>query len=167
MGGSLLTAWMAFRGFDVVEDVLRAPSPQFEEIQKPVGHESTRLLLRFQVAELNREMAHDWGVAQLIFAVSTLLLILFATSEGRPTLIIAAVVLLIVAIQQFALMPRIVGLGRLLDFLPPDQALADRGELRALSVMYTGSEILKLLVGGVLVWQLFRAKRRSSSKLID
>jgi hypothetical protein len=93
------------------------------------GVDNTRLLLRYQIAELNRFYFDWYGVAQITLAFSLAACLLFATNGNKFVLLLAGAAILVVIVEKSFLYPEITYLGRLLDFAPKDTALILGGKV--------------------------------------
>jgi len=159
LGCGVLVALVATGNFRAVDRLVAAPHGQARAQIATLGQEGARLLLRHQAAETNRTLFETWELAQLPLGVLLLSLLLFGTHESRFALLPAALMLAIVLAQHFALTPRIVEIGRLLDFAPDPQAPL-RAQFRVLHGGYSGLEVLKWVMGLGLAAHLVRRHRK-------
>jgi hypothetical protein len=148
LGAGIFADIAVTRNFNTVERFLANPGSDAvaNEIQT-MGREREREILRRNAAEENNAIFHDWERSE--FAIGAALIGLLALERARPTnLAIAGGMIGIVAVQNFALSPRIAALGRLLPSMSAnDPAVAHFWTMHGI---YSGSEILKLLAGFVL-----------------
>ena len=91
-------------------------------------------------------------------------LLLFATSASKKTLGVALAMLLLVLVNQFAVLPSIIGLGRAVDFADSTKFPSQRKQLAAMHTVYSSFEGLKMLtglgLGGLLIFSRTDRKRR-------
>jgi hypothetical protein len=161
LGAGVLMAWVAIESFRSVDRLLSAPSPVAAIQIKSLGPDGARALFRYEAAEQNRALFQTWGSFQLILAVGFFSFLLFGSSEGKFSLLLALLMLLIVAVQRLAMTPELASLGRGLDFIPSEVPSLERNRFWMLHSLYTGSEIVKWGLGLVLGARLvFRYDRR-------
>jgi hypothetical protein len=162
LGASLLIAWAAAENFSAVDRLIAKPSPAALLSIKTLGPAGARLLLRYEASEFNRWLFHAWGTIQLIGGAGFFLFLLFGTREGKYPLVVVLLMLGVVVLQLFLLSPAMISLGRLTDFLPPNQPSGERNRFWVLHTAYVSFEALKwalaLLLGATLV------RRRGSSR---
>jgi hypothetical protein len=149
-GGGLLMAWYGARSFTTVHDVMGDPNPAFLLQTKPLGPAVTRLVLRYQIAEQNRVMFRNWELLQIAIGVFFFCYLLFGTTEGKITLFVCLLMLIVTVIQRFAISPELGIVGRSLQYVPPDVAAQDRAKFWLLHNGYLGLEALKYGFGVVL-----------------
>jgi hypothetical protein len=152
LGAGIFADIAVTRNFNTVERFLANPgnASAASEIDA-IGRDREREILRRNAAEENNGIFHDWERAE--FAIGAALIALLAL-ERAPVidLTIAGAMIAIVAVQAFALSPRIVALGRVIPSMPPgDPAVAHFWTMHGI---YSGSEILKLILGFALALRL-------------
>jgi hypothetical protein len=79
--------------------------------------------------------------------------------EGKFTLGLALGMIVITGIQRFGLSPELGNIGRTLDYLPRDLAVAERAKFWLLHSAYLGCEALKLGVSAILIALILRRTR--------
>jgi hypothetical protein len=142
---------IASQNFRAVDRLLEADQPQAQKAFESLGGtDSARLLLRYQVGEINRFFFENWGRIQFVLGGGLFLLLLFGTTEGKLPMALTLAMLAVVAISHFGLTPAIVGLGRELDFLPADAESPARGPFRARHSAYAILELVKMGIGAGL-----------------
>lgn len=159
LGGDILMAWFGARSFQSVNRVMNASNPVFAVQTRPLGPANTRMVLRFQVAELNRDLFQSWEYLQLALGVGFFSYLLFGTLEGKFSLALALAMLLLTAIQRFGLSSELGSIGKTLDYLPADIAVAERAKFWLLHSAYVGCEALKCGVGLILLAVVLRKTR--------
>jgi hypothetical protein len=161
LGAAILMAWVGTESFRSVDRVLAKPSPSALLSIKALGPAGAQLLLRYQVSEQNRWLFEAWGTVQLIGGAGFFLFLLFGTREGKYPLILVLLMLLVVLLQLFLLTPAMISLGRLVDFLSPNQPSGERNRFWVLHTEYGIAEVLKWVVGLLLGVRLMRRRGRS------
>lgn len=144
--GTILLAFTAAQNFWLI-DRLAGPEghPAFHMRAAALPPGEAREMLRYLSSELNRFWFQAWGWTEACFAVG--LLALAARLKHRKLLIGFALMLAVVTAMNVYLTPRIVEVGRALDFVPrapPPPTLAEFGRLHA---AYSILDLAKLLVG--------------------
>lgn len=165
LGGSLFMAVMAAQNFRLVDRLLANPAPVAGRLIQSGGAEGARLLLRYQVSELNRWSAENWGSVQLGLAALLFFLLLFGSLEGKLNLLLALLLLLVVLAERLLLTPEMVAQGRLLDFLPPEIGSTERSRLWLLEGASKGIQIGKLGVGLMLAVRLLGRSGNAGKKV--
>src|SRR6266581_4082258 len=121
--GAVSMAVVATQDFYTIDRLLEAPPhPTFAADVQKLGHDAARDLLRYLSSELNRLFFQYWNLAQLAIAV-------FVTA---------------------LITPRILSVGRSIDFVPrdpPPDGLRTFGLLHATYTVFDGVE----LILGILV----------------
>ena len=155
-------AWIAIDSFRSVDRLLGAPGPVVAIQIKALGPGGARALLRYQAAEQNRSFFETWEALQLILGAGFFSFLLFGSSEGKFSLLLLLIMVLIVGAQRFFMTPELASLGRAFDFIPADVPSVERNRFWMLHSVYIGSEILKWGLGLVLGARLiFHRERRS------
>ena len=147
MGGGLVMAWFGARGFQTVERVMNQSNPGFALQTKPLGPSVTRTVLRHAVAEQNRWLFQSWESMQIVIGVFLFGYLLFGTMEGKFTLLLALLMLIVVAVQRIGLSPAMATLGGGLDYLPGDSVATERARFWMLHGAYIALELTKLSLG--------------------
>ena len=98
------------------------------------------------------------SASQLVLGFVLFLLLLFGVRPQKTMLGAVALMTLIVGVQHFLLSPQVADLGRKLADLPPGDALNSR--FWTLHGIYSGSEILKLLIGFALAVRLATRRKQ-------
>ena len=152
-------AWFGARSFQTVDRIMNASNPVFAVQTRPLGQANTRLVLRHAIAEENRYLFQTWEYMQLILGIAFFSYLLFGTLEGKFSLALALALLLITAIQRFGLSTELGNIGKTLDYLPRDIAVAERAKFWLLHSAYLGAEALKFAVALVLLAVVLRKTR--------
>jgi hypothetical protein len=167
IAASIFMSWVAAENLRSVERTLHDPTASAIAQIKQLGYDNARQLLRYQAGESNRLYFHSWETVQLVLGLLLFGLLLFGTDSGKYTLIVPVLMLLLVALEHYAITPYVALLGRALEMLPGVAKAQDEARFRALHQAYGGIEIAKLLLGmglsGVMVFT-GRARRRKVHK---
>lgn len=160
--GTILMAFVAAENFWIIDRLLATSlNPAFHNNvhQLPVGE--GRALLRYLASEQNRLYFVWWGWAEAVFGV-VLLAMALRLKSGRVALSLALMLAIVAALQLY-LTPRIVEVGRALDFVPrepPPPHLAQFGWLHA---AYSIVDLLKLLVGFWVAYRLICSPQQAAA----
>src|SRR5215471_13247420 len=148
--GTVATAIVATENFYTIDRLLQAqPNPKFARDVAMLGHDEARDFLRYLSSELNRLYFQYWNLAQLPIGILALWLVGKGGQGPKPKWGIVAM-LGIVLFLTGLITPRIVSVGRALDFVPrvpPPDGLRTFGLLHATYTLFDGI----LLILGVLV----------------
>ncbi|HTS66647.1 MAG TPA: hypothetical protein VMH28_31705 [Candidatus Acidoferrales bacterium] len=158
-GGGIVMSWFGARSFATVTDVMNQSNPGFALQTKPLGPAATRTVLRHEVAEMNRWLFQFWESLQLLIGVFFFCYLLFGTMEGKLTLFVALLMLVLAAIQRIAVSPALGGLGASLDYLPAASVAPERAKFWMLHSAYIGMELAKLGLGVIVCALVLRRPR--------
>jgi hypothetical protein len=134
---------------------------------KQTGAKAAGFLLRRFTSDLNALVLTFWEWAEVGIAVILFLLVLFAGRPPRSALILLPAMLAIVLIQLFVVTPQIASAARDADEFQGSALIANPslGPLVVFQRIYTGTEILKLLMGcGVAARLMVRRSGGSSGE---
>lgn len=154
---------VAMKNLRSVDDVLERQqrSGLADGVKKLGGNAPARMFLRHLAAEQNRGLFEIWDWAQIAISLALLLFIVFGTREGKITMIIALVPILILFVQHMVLMPAIVGLGRELDFMDPSVQTPIRRQFGMWHGLYSALDLAKLTVLSGLTFLMIRSNGSS------
>jgi hypothetical protein len=156
--GIVVTAIVATQNFYTIDRLLKAqPNETFAVHAEKLGHDQTRELLRYLSSELNRLYFQAWNLAQLPLGILALWLVVRVPEANKPKWGIVAM-LGIVLFLTVLITPRIVSVGRALDFVarvPPPDGLRTFGLLHA---AYTVFDAVLLTMGVLVSLWLVNAK---------
>ena len=148
--GTVTMAIVATQNFYTIDRLLEAhPHATFAADVEKLGPEAARDLLRYLSSELNRLYFQYWNLAQLPIGILALWLIVKLPDANRPKWAIVAM-LGIVLFLTILITPRILSVGRSIDFVPrvpPPEGLRTFGLLHATYTVFDGIE----LILGILV----------------
>jgi len=162
LAGGLFLAVAARTSFRNVDRILDQPRPGAMVRIAKLGAADARMLLRYTVAEQNRDDSELWENGQLLLAFLFFFYLLFATREDKFVLGVALLLIVMVAIERFLVTPNVAALGRLLDFVPEAAPSPYRGRFAVLRHTHTGMEMAKWVVQLGLAALLISRSRRSS-----
>ena len=167
IAGCLLIAGFAFENVSLTDRLLANPLPQADEAIKTAGPTQARLLLHHFAAEEYRMYISDWGLLQIGLALITAAVVYFAADRRLLPAIMCGLMLVLVLFQYFAIGPELAYRGRESDFPPASLAVGAATRRRAMMEVYGGAEVVKLLIGGILVSYIFSFKSRRRVRAID
>ena len=163
LGCSLFMFLVATHNFKAVDGLLREPGAAKAALAKldPV---EARMLLRYHSSELNRYYFQAWEFAQL--AVLAAVAASGWSSLGRRNLgrVILGLLAAILLFERLSLTPEIIRIGRLIDFTGADGAGQERADCWKLHGMYSGVEVLKVVLVCGLSMMLFSKRHDSGAE---
>jgi hypothetical protein len=164
LAGIAVMATVATQNFRTVDRILIDPHPGAAQELKTIGHETARMLLRWEAGEQNRRLFEIWETAQLAMALAVFFVLLFGSTEGKYALALCLGLLVVVIVQRFLLTPMMTSLGRMIDFIPDTARSPERIKFGVLHLGYGGLEAFKCLIGILLAGKLLVRSRRKSSQ---
>jgi hypothetical protein len=172
LGCSLFMGAVAVLSFRSARTLLEEAPPQMHVLTQRVGgDEAMTHLLRYEVAEQNRQLFEIWEIFQIVMGLFLFGFLLFGTAEGKMPLALCLAMVVIVAAMHWLVTPHIIGLGRELDFLPVDSSPLIRSQLQARHAVYSALELVKLLfgtvLGALLIWPQTRKRQDRKLREID
>jgi hypothetical protein len=155
---STLCMWFAAtRSFATVERVLKRADPQFMESTKPLGEDSTRVVLRYLASEINRALFWGYGVLQIALGAILLMLVWRQTPRPRGDMGVVVAMLAMSVILTLVITPLLVSIGRSIDFLPRNPPPPIMPRFWVLHRSFTALDGAKLLAGiALLIHWMFR-----------
>jgi len=156
--GTVAMAIVATENFYRVDPIIDAQSnPVFASHIEKLGRDAIHDVMYYYSSELNRFYFQFWNVLQLVVGLLALWLIVKVPGSNRAKWEVVAM-LGIVLFLTIAITPRIVAVGRSLDFVarvPPPDGLRTFGLLHA---MYTVLDGVLLILGILVTLSLVRLK---------
>jgi hypothetical protein len=153
LGAGIFADLAVTQNFQTVDRFLAAPGSIGTSVElNRTGRDHARLILRRNAGEENNFIFLNWERGEIILGIALLATLFFGGRPQKLMLAGALSMLLIVAVQHFFLSPEVTDMGRKLADLPDDAALTKRFWM--FHGIYSGSEILKLLVGFALAVRL-------------
>ena len=141
---------VATQNFYIIDRLLEArPNPVFAADVEKLGHAPARALLYYLSSELNRLYFQYWNLAQLAAGILALWFVVRIPGADKPKWGIVAM-LGVALFLTVLITPRIVSVGRSIDFVPrdpPPPGLRTFGLLHAAYTVFDGIE----LILGILV----------------
>lgn len=161
LAGMLLLGGVASENFFMIDHLLQSPSSapfQKEVAALPPGE--ARVMLRHLAAELNRFYFNIWGWTELGLGA---LILGLAIRALRQTKFIAgfSIMLTLAAVMTLYMTPRIIVVGRSLDFVPRNPPPPGMSEFGMLHAAYSILELIKLLIGIGMAVALVRLPSRN------
>ncbi len=156
LAGTLLEWFIATQNFRTVDRVLSQGSQQLEEQSQPLSRDRLRVLFRHLASELNRYYFAAWGWAQLVLAAALLALLARLRITDSVSWLLVGGMLALVVVLHFIVTPRLVELGRSIDFIPRDPVPPEMGRFWKLHAAFTGLDAVKLVGGIVLLVRWIR-----------
>jgi hypothetical protein len=148
--GTVCMAIVATENFYTIDRLLQVlPNAKFSADVDKLGHDDTRALLYYFSSELNRLYFQYWNIVQLAIGIFTLWLVVRGPDIPKAKWAIVAMLSIVIFVTVL-ITPRMVSVGRQLDFVPrvplPD-GLREFGLLHAAYTVLDGI----LLILGILV----------------
>lgn len=150
LAGSVFVAVVATQNFYTIDRLLEAqPNPAFNASVEKLGRPQAREFLRYLSSELNRLYFQYWNLGQLVIGILVLWLVVKIPEAKKAKWGVVAM-LGIVLFLTVAITPKMLSIGRSIDFVPrepPPPGLRTFGLLHATYSMLDGVEFIL----GVLV----------------
>ena len=144
-GGTVFMWMVAIKNFQIVEAILETPTESFQGVASMFPVETLRLLMRYQASEVNRLFFESWGIIQI--GISAMVARL-TWQWGRRLYFATAIILLAIClVLQFYVVPEVIRLGRIIDFISRQSDLPDVTLFWRFHHIYTSLDIVKLLGG--------------------
>ena len=153
-------AWVATQNFRQVDRLLSREDPTATLRLKPLGA-NARPILRYQASEQNRWYFQKWETIQIIYGAFFFFVMLFGSRENKFVLLGVLLMIVLVMVQKFLITPEVTALGRMIDFVPPEQHSPERNRFWILHSAYTGVELGKWAVALLLTAQMVFSRKRS------
>lgn len=146
LGAGIFADVAVTQNFQTVDRFLTAPGSTSTSIElNQIGRPRERVILRRNAGEENNFLFENWERAEIILGALLLATLIFGERPNKLMLSAALAMWVIVGVQHFLLSPEVTEMGRRMADLPDDAALTKRFWM--FHGIYSGSEILKLLVG--------------------
>jgi hypothetical protein len=153
LGASFLADLVITQNYRTVDRFLLEPGGAKTSIRlNEIGRARVRLVLRQNAGEENNWILRNWECLEFAIGGALFLLLLFGDRPRKSMLAVSLLLLAIVAAEHFLLTPRIVGLSRIVDDLPP--AAPEYKTFRMLYGLYGTLDVLKALSGCALATRL-------------
>jgi hypothetical protein len=146
LGAGIFADVAVTQNFQTVDRFLAAPGSIGTSVElNAIGRDRARNILRRNAAEENNFLFENWERAEIVLGIGLLATLFFGERPQKGMLVAALSMWLIVAVQHFFLSPNVAEMGRKMADVPDDAALVKKFWI--FHGIYSGSEILKLLVG--------------------
>jgi hypothetical protein len=159
--GSLFLTFVATWNFHTVDAVLTSPPPEAAKMIQTLGDQNARQLLCYLAGEENRGFFEVWEPAQAVFGTALVGFLLFGI-EKRLLAGLAGAMLILTLFQQFKITPELSWMGRSIDFVPSAVESQVRDQFWKLHGIYSGIEVVKMLLAVAIAGFLFSMRRRRS-----
>jgi len=177
MTGTIIVAVVATQNFFMVDRLIAdSPSEGFHtaiqtlDSAETPGHPTSREMLRYLSAELNRIYFQYWNLAQLAVGILTLSLVTKIPGVDRAKWYIVGMLGIALFIMA-ALTPPIVRVGRSLDFVsrdsPPPAVVSELRTFGLLHVTYTVMTLMLLILGVLATLRLQNTRQTETSSDLD
>ena len=162
--GTVLTAVIVSENFFTIDRLLQAQAnPTFVLNIEKLGHDSTRALLYYFSSELNRLYFQGWNLAQLAIGIIALWLVVKLPVADKAKWGIVAM-LGVVLFLTGLITPRMITLGRELDFVPRDPTPDGLRTFGLLHATYTVFDGILLVLGILVTLWLVRSNEAVSAR---
>jgi hypothetical protein len=159
-------AFVVLQNLHSAATLISSPAAPVASMIKLLGSDQMALLLHHQAAEQNRNIMYVWQQAQIVLGVVMAGCLYFATQKRMLSLVFCGIMLSLVLFQFWAITPEMAYRGRETDFPPGSTASGNMIRASLLYEMLVVTEVLKLIVGGILASYLFafRTSRKRSGR---
>jgi hypothetical protein len=142
--------------------VMANPPPEAVKIYNDYGPREAALLLRYFAAEGNRYFLGRWERTEILLGLVLIPFLFVATDRKLVPSLLACFMLMITLFQYFALTPELAFRGRETDFPPGRGDFKTEQRVWLLQEVYTGTEAVMVLVGGILTLYVasYKSRRR-------
>ncbi|MBI2819684.1 MAG: hypothetical protein HYX73_06875 [Acidobacteria bacterium] len=159
--GTILVGFVAAENFWLIDRLLLTSlHPTFHEDVGMLPAGEARAMLRYLASEQNRFFFVWWGWAEAVLGI--VLLLMAARSSSGRLLLGFALMLALVAVSQLYLTPRIVEVGRSLDFVPREPPPPNLRSFSLLHAVYSAIDLIKLAIGGWMTWLLLKQSKTTT-----
>jgi hypothetical protein len=153
--GGLFMIFVATQNFQTVDRVLSSPPQEAAQMFQTLGHDNSRLLLRYLAGEENRLFFVTWELAEIALGIALTAILLFGLRSGLLAGLAGGMVI-IALFQHFRVTPEMISAGRLIDF-GAGAGSAAYNQFWRLHGLYGVLDVVKLvLVIAVAGFLLFR-----------
>lgn len=158
LAGTLLLGGVASENFFMIDRLLAHSHASLQKDVAALPAGEARAMLRYVSSELNRFYFQVWGWFELGLAVIVVWLAIPGLKQSRFKVGFSSM-LALVAVMTLYITPRIIVVGRALDFVPrypPPPGLSEFGMLHG---AYSILDLVKLLIGVWMAVALARSER--------
>lgn len=155
LGAGVFADIAVTQNFQTVDRFLAVPgTPRTAQEIAQTGRPLTRELLRRNAGEENNFLFDRWEMAELGIGAGLVVVLVLAGPGSGVAAAATGLMLAIVGVQHFYLSPEVAALGRRIADLPTTDPL--NATFWKLHGIYSGSEILKLVIGFAAAISLVR-----------
>jgi hypothetical protein len=155
---------VATQNFYTIDRLLEAqPNAAFAAIVNRLGNMEARELLRYLSSELNRLYFQYWNLAQLIIGIFVLWMVVRLPGARAAKWYVVSM-LGIGLIMTILITPRMLSVGRALDFVPRDPQPPGLRTFGLLHAAYSLLDGIQMILGILVVVWLMREKRNSGTE---
>jgi hypothetical protein len=166
LAGIILVGLMAAENFWIIDRLLATSlSEPFHRTVGQLRAGEARAMLRYVASEMNRLFFVWWGWSEA--TLGAVLLVLAVRIRSRRAATGVAAMLGIVTAMQLVLTPRIVELGRSLDFVPREPPPPGLTQFGLLHAAYSILTLVKIAAGIWVAIALLRSASQKTSPLAD
>lgn len=153
LGAGIVTDVTVTTNFSTVDRFLQSPGSVATSIElNQIGRAKIREILRRNAGEENNFIFENWELAELGLGSILFFVLLFGDRPQISMIALTALMLAIVLAQHLFLSPQITSMGRAIVGLPNTSAEYKRFWM--FHGIYSGSEILKLVIGFAFMLRL-------------
>jgi hypothetical protein len=162
LAGTVFIAIVATQNFYTIDRLLAAqPNPAFGTAVNKLGVPEARELMRYLSSELNRLYFQYWNLAQLPIGIFVLWMIVRLPDSQRAKWYVVAM-LGIVLVLTVVITPRMLYVGRELDFVPRDPQPPGLRTFGLLHAAYTVMDAIEMILGIIVTVWLMRGKTENA-----
>ena len=165
--GLFLVNYISSTNISTTTYTTQNPPRSAQAAMTAAGPTNAAELMIYTANENNRSMAENWEWMQIALGFALTLSLPFALRLKWSYIIAAATMLILVIAQKALITPKIIGIGRLVDFTvagaAPDDIQRERGSLNTLQYLNIAIDISKALIGVILTGALLTFRQKSAS----
>ena len=165
--GLFLVNYISSTNISTTTYTTQNPPRSAQAAMTAAGPTNAAELMIYTANENNRSMTENWEWMQIALGFALTLSLPFALRLKWSYIIAAATMLILVIAQKALITPKIIGIGRLVDFTvagaAPDDIQRERGSLGTLQYLNIAIDISKALIGVILTGALLTFRQKSAS----
>jgi hypothetical protein len=170
LAGSAIVLIVCFGNLASVDQVMESKDAAVQRILARAGDKSARMFLNFLAATEDSRFLADWEITQAPLGLLTVAMLVFEKSSRRMLVALPVVMLLLVGFEHLLLTPEIAWLSEAQALGRDAAAVAQRGRLDNIFMIYGVTETVKMLVGlgmAALLFMMRSGKRRRRSSSLE
>jgi hypothetical protein len=159
-------AFAVLQNLHTASALMNSSSAPVANMVKTLGTDQMALLLHHEAGEQNRNIMYVWEQAQIVLGLVLGGCLYFATQKRLLSLVLCGIMLTLVLFQFWGITPEMAYRGRETDFPSAGAPPTSMVRMLLLYQMLVVSEVMKLVVGGILASYLFafRTSRKRSGR---